>query len=296
MTAACCLVPCGVDPRAPIRASPGPPALFVRSAGARRDASPPANQPLVLHGHAEGRLTLARRLLDDYIARQPPAPRPHRITTGLPSLDEVFGGGLPLGALCQVGSTTTGAGALSLALRLACAAADRSRFIFLIDSAGCFYPPAAVQCGLNLDRLVIVRHARPSQALWAAEQVLRCSAAGAVIGLWPRLDERASRRLQLAAEAGGGVGLLVSGAGRMSPTPFAAAHLMVEPWVVSEENPTLALPLLREGNRRLVRIHLSLRRRAPTCLVVDLHHASGHVPLYAVPGDRPGRAPLRAIG
>jgi hypothetical protein len=272
MTAACCLLPRAVEPRASV--------------------------PSV-------RLARARQLLNDYIARQPAAPRPRRIATGVPSLDEALGGGLPLGALCQVDSTAGGVGTLSLALRLACAAAGPSRFIFLIDPTGYFYPPAALQCGMDLQRLVIVRDAHPAQAVWAKEQALRCNAAGAVIGLLPRLDDRALRRLQLAAEAGGGVGFLVHEARPAAIVPFAAARLTVEPLTATDFHPKYELDIdsQNRGSQppvdapRFVRVHLALRRRAATTsIALDLHHATSPVPLHAAAGDRPGRPRLRAIG
>ena len=64
------------------------------------------------------------------------------------------------------------------------------------------YPPALQQAGINLSRMLIVRPKNDGEILWSAEQALSSGTCAAVL-LWPeRLDDQASRRLQLAAEKG----------------------------------------------------------------------------------------------
>lgn len=70
------------------------------------------------------------------------------------------------------------------------------------------YPPALLQWGVDLAHILIVhtRQGHPSgrdtEALWAAEQALSSGNCAAVL-VWPGvLDNKASRRLQLAAEKG----------------------------------------------------------------------------------------------
>ena len=68
------------------------------------------------------------------------------------------------------------------------------------------HAPAWAAAGIDLEHLQIVS-AEPRDALWAAEQCLRSGACGAVL-CWPqRADDRALRRLQVAAEAGQCLGL-----------------------------------------------------------------------------------------
>ena len=70
------------------------------------------------------------------------------------------------------------------------------------------YAPALAQQGLILERLLIVRPATATEALWAAEQALASGVCAAVL-LWLKgSDERWLRRLKLAAEAGGALGVL----------------------------------------------------------------------------------------
>ena len=57
--------------------------------------------------------------------------------------------------------------------------------------------------GLNPGRLILVAVRRNDEVLWAMEEGLKAKHLGAVVGEVARLDLTASRRLQLAAEAGG---------------------------------------------------------------------------------------------
>lgn len=71
------------------------------------------------------------------------------------------------------------------------------------------WPPGLARYGLSPADLVLVRAPRPADGLWAMEEALRCPAvAGALLNL-SDLDLTAARRLQLAAETGGAVGLLM---------------------------------------------------------------------------------------
>ena len=123
---------------------------------------------------------------------------------------------------------------LSLAAWLA---ARRDGPVVLIDPAG--KPCADAFAALRLDpqRLLIVRPQEGRLVLWAAEQSLRCAGVAATIcRVGPRLGTVTTRRLKLASEAGGGIGLVVRPAAR--EPPFADARLLVRP-VRSEGTETL---------------------------------------------------------
>ena len=70
------------------------------------------------------------------------------------------------------------------------------------------FAPALAQQGIELGRLLVVRPATATEALWAAEQALSSGVCAAVF-LWLKgTDDRWLRRLKLAAEAGGALGVL----------------------------------------------------------------------------------------
>ena len=82
---------------------------------------------------------------------------------------------------------------------------------FAAAEAGELYGPGLAAMGLSLARLVILKVPRPRDALWAMEEALQCRAAGAVVTelIGDDADLTATRRLALAAGAGGGLGLLL---------------------------------------------------------------------------------------
>ena len=71
------------------------------------------------------------------------------------------------------------------------------------------WPPGLARFGLSPAQLVLVRAPREQDGLWAMEETLRCPAVGAALLVTRELDLTAARRLQLAAEAGGVLGLLL---------------------------------------------------------------------------------------
>ena len=83
------------------------------------------------------------------------------------------------------------------------------------------YAPAWANAGIRLQRLQVI-HADPRNALWATEQCLRSAACSAVL-CWPRqVDDRALRRLQVAAETGQCLGFAMRPiTAAMNPSPAA---------------------------------------------------------------------------
>ncbi len=75
--------------------------------------------------------------------------------------------------------------------------------------AGSLHGPGLSTFGVDARRLVLIDGTDDTQVLWAMEEGLRSGALSAVAGEVGNLTSAASRRLQLAAEAGGGLGLLV---------------------------------------------------------------------------------------
>jgi hypothetical protein len=191
------------------------------------------------------------------------------ISTGIPALNALLpAGGLRQGTLCEwLAEEGTLAATLALhAVREAIRSEEENagaKVWALIDEAGDFYPPAAAGWGIDLDRLLLVRPADARQAAWAVEQCLRCpgvavtwcKAVAPLCGtkLLPRSKVAVSlremrpkvavslretqllRRWQLAAERGGGIGLLFRSLAARHEPSWADVRFWVEPLAVGPQ-------------------------------------------------------------
>lgn len=123
-------------------------------------------------------------------------------------------GGLSLGCLHEIvlADPRDGAG-LGLAgwLLGQCARRSGGKPVLWVGESRCgpLVPQALAWLGVPDDRLVQVIPRAPADRLWALEEAARSPALAAVAGMLDRLDLTATRRLQLAAEAGGGACLLL---------------------------------------------------------------------------------------
>lgn len=161
-------------------------------------------------------------------ARRPHAGR--RTSTGCPELDRLLPeGGLGRGTLVEWLAAASGSGALWLALIAAREACREYGPLVVIDREGTFYPPAAARAGFGPEELIVVRVGNARDESWALDQALRSAGVGAVLCSTRRLSQAAGRRLQLAAETSGGLGLLVRPAAVRDEPCWAEARLLVEP-------------------------------------------------------------------
>jgi hypothetical protein len=135
-------------------------------------------------------------------------------STGKSSLDaRLPGGGWPTASLIEVLLDDTGLGEVQLFLPalVQCqrrGSQDEAPWVIWISPPHEPYAPALAQQGIELARLLVVRPASATEALWAAEQALGSGVCSAVF-LWLKgTDDRWLRRLKLAAEAGGALGVL----------------------------------------------------------------------------------------
>lgn len=125
--------------------------------------------------------------------------------------------GMARAALHEVLATEPGCGAAFAAMVLGRTAGT----VLWIGSARAewqAWPPGLAAWGLTPARLVLLRAERWKDALWAMEEALRCPAVGGALLVpaqgegWAErapLDLTATRRLQLAAEAGGALGMIL---------------------------------------------------------------------------------------
>lgn len=150
---------------------------------------------------------------------------------GLPAIDAALGGGLACAALHELAPAApaqfgTAAG-FALAIAALRTATGRSALFIQTEfaslEAGAPYGPGLDGFGLPMERLIMLRVPRPVDALWACEEALKSRGVAVVIAELPEAGEAAdftaTRRLTLAARAGGGLGLLL----RHRPLPIATA-------------------------------------------------------------------------
>lgn len=225
------------------------------------------------------------------------------ISFGLPAVDaHLPAGGLAGGCVHEIagdsgsGSNSGSATAFAAALAGRAQRLHRPPVVWIAPRIGqreSLYGPGLAAFGLDPAALIVVRvpaHGRngAAQALWAMEEALRTPAIGAVCAEIDAVDLTASRRLQLAAEAGDTFGLLLRGAGGGAVPPIASTTR----WRVTAapSGPTWPVALL--GATRWRVDLLRARGGRPHHWLLEWRHdpnceTAGGFALAAAPGDRP---------
>lgn len=121
--------------------------------------------------------------------------------------------------------------------------ADPGRRVVWIGRRVWPYPP--MLGGELLERSVFVDPADHGERVWAMDLCLRSRAAVAVVGDGRGLTMAESRRLQLAAGDGGGVGLFVRSMGESGVISAARTRWVVEPEPATDGRPRWAADLAR---------------------------------------------------
>jgi protein ImuA len=152
---------------------------------------------------------------------------------GLPAVDAALQGGLAFGALHELAPSSPAqlgaAAGFALALAALTVANGGTALVIQTDfvalEAGTPYGPGLDLLGLPMERLLILRVARPLDVLCAFEEALKSRAVAATLAALPETgnaaDLTATRRLSLAARTGGGLGLLL----RHKPSPLPTAAM-----------------------------------------------------------------------
>lgn len=118
-------------------------------------------------------------------------------------------GGYARGSMLELLRSGPGSGVTSMALMIARQAIVEGKYLVVVDPQRQFYPPAMKSLGIPLERVIALQPANHADAIWGLAQVLRCPAVGAVIAEVGTLEDRVARRLQLASEQGGGLGIFL---------------------------------------------------------------------------------------
>jgi hypothetical protein len=159
---------------------------------------------------------------------------------GCPALDRVLAGhGFHRGTLVEY-LAEPGGGAAALALIAAREACREGGALVVIDRQGSLYPPATANLGIDLNP-IFVRPRTQKDQLWALHQSLSCPGVGAVL-CWPeKLDDRAFRAVQLAAENGATVGLFVRPISVRGQPTWSELQLLIE--TLPSNGPSVELEL-----------------------------------------------------
>jgi protein ImuA len=200
-----------------------------------------------------------RRLEVEGAFRRPENVAP--ISTGCPALDRLLpDGGWRRGTLVEWLADGRGSGAGTLAMIAARETAAEGGAVVVMDNGGDFYPPAAAVLGIGLENLIVVRARAESDRLWALDQALRCEGVAAVWAPQDKLDPHTFRRLQLAAESSGALGLLVRDKRVRGLPSWSHVQLLVQPRGQGSAGSTSYDSIDGAGSNRRVRVEL-LRSR-----------------------------------
>lgn len=122
-----------------------------------------------------------------------------------------------------------GDGADDFALRIGARMLRTGGAFVVVDQRNEFYPPTAAGLGIPLEHTILVRPTNSRAVLWALEQALRSRAAAVVLARLGAVHDRAYRRLKLAAEAGGCLGLFLRPVEYQAEPSWADVRLRVHP-------------------------------------------------------------------
>jgi hypothetical protein len=146
------------------------------------------------------------------------------------------------GAFVELLAAADGAGAWTLGIVMAAHICHKRKTSVIVDADRQIYFPGAVRLGLELNRSIVVHPDSRRDAYQAIVQSLRSRAVGAVLSWQERLSMRELRRLQVAAEAGGGAAILLRPAGALRVPSCAPVRLLVSPVGSPEPGPFLPPP------------------------------------------------------
>lgn len=217
---------------------------------------------------------------------------------GVPEIDRVLpGGGLALGALHEVAGGANGAvdGAAAAQWAAGVAARTRGRVLWCVTRQDLFAPSLA-QAGLSPARVIYVEAGDEAAVLACFEEGLRHGGLGAVVAELARLPMPTSRRLQLAAEASGTLGIAIRRWRRQSEaTDFGQPTAAVSRWRVSALS-SRPLPVPGVGRPRWRLELLRVRAGESADFEVEACDAKGRLALSADLANRSSATKARSLG
>jgi protein ImuA len=202
---------------------------------------------------------------------------------GLKAIDAVLpNGGLALGALHEVAGGGNGAidGAAAALFAAGIAARTKGKVLWCVTRQDLF-APALAQAGLSPDRVIYVEVGDEKDILACFEEGLRHTGLGATVAEVARLSMTASRRLQLAAESSGGIGIAIRRWRRQTEAAdFGQPTAAVTRWRVSAL-PSAPLPVPGVGRARWQLELIRCRAGDSADFIVEACDAKGRLALPA---------------
>lgn len=136
--------------------------------------------------------------------------RVETVRTGHTALDQLLpGGGLPVGAITEILHPRPGMGEMTVVLSLLARMTQAGARVAIVSPPHVPFAPGLAQAGLHLPRTVVIQPPDGNECLWGLEQMMRAVVFGVVVGWVRDIDVPTLRRLQLAAETGRSIGVLM---------------------------------------------------------------------------------------
>ncbi|MCQ1839154.1 ImuA family protein [Neorhizobium galegae] len=201
------------------------------------------------------------------------------------------GGGLAYGAIHEFAGGGSGVvdGAAAAAFAAGIAARTKGKVVWCLARSDLF-APALAQVGLHPDRVIYVEALKEEFVLESCEEALRFGGLGAVVAELVRLPMTASRRLQLAAEGSGTIGLIVRRWRRQTEAAdFGNPTASTTRWRISVL-PSEPLPVPGIGRARWLAELIRVKAGESSEFIVGACDASGRLNLSADASDRSDQA------
>ena len=214
---------------------------------------------------------------------------------GLDAIDSrLAGDGLPVASLNEAAGERPGpADEAAAALFLASIAARRPGIVLWALARRDLFAPGLAGAGLPPDRVLYAECGNDEDVLAVMEEGLRHGGLAAVVGEVGRAAMPATRRLQLAAEEGGTLALMLRRWRGTSEDPLAPPSAAVTRWRLACA-PSSPLAVAGIGRPRW-RLALARQRGgAPFDLLVETPDAEARLALPSLSQHRPGESERRA--
>lgn len=207
------------------------------------------------------------------------------------------GGGLAMGALHEVAGGGNGAidGAASALFAAGIMARTKGKILWCVTRQDLF-APAITQVGLAAGRVIYVEAGDEKAVLEAFEEGMRHGGLGGIVAEVAKLSMTASRRLQLAAETSGAIGIAIRRWRRPTEAAdFGQPTAAVTRWRVSVL-PTKRLPVPGVGRARWQVELIRCRGAEAADFEVEACDAKGRLSVFSDLPDRPLSARPRRQG